>query len=243
VTHQQDDTANVPDQSVYGPSWYSATMVPAADRVPLTYDFDVEVCVIGGGLAGLTAAREIARRGWSVAVLETHRVAWNASGRNCGFVLPGYAVAMDQVIARVGVATQGAMVAPEAARLCAQTIRGTGMPRRAVNGWLKVSRPTRPRTHRRSGLTARCLAPRSKLGHQRVTLRTRHYFHAMHFRAPSMHPLNYALGLAAAAEQRAHLRRRRRSRSIRMAYASACHAAGAGRASHIVLACNVHLAP
>ncbi len=34
------------------------------------------------GLAGLTTAREIARRGWSVAVLEAHRIAWNASGRN-----------------------------------------------------------------------------------------------------------------------------------------------------------------
>src|SRR5262245_61180011 len=77
-------------------------MVPAPERGPLTFDLDVDVCVVGGGLAGLTTAREIARRGWSVAVLETRRIAWNASGRNDGFVLPGFAESMDRVVARVG---------------------------------------------------------------------------------------------------------------------------------------------
>ncbi len=77
-------------------------MVPAPERAPLTFDLDVDVCVIGGGLAGLTTAREIARRGWSVAVLETHRIAWNASGRNNGFVLPGFAELMERIVARVG---------------------------------------------------------------------------------------------------------------------------------------------
>ena len=57
----------------------------------LTVELDVDVCVVGGGLAGLTVARELARRGWSVAVLEARRIAWNASGRNTGFVLPGFA--------------------------------------------------------------------------------------------------------------------------------------------------------
>ena len=51
----------------------------------------------------------------------------------------------------------------------------------------------------------------------RDVLRSRHYFHAMHFpRAFHMHPLNYALGLAAAAEAggRAHLRRHASALSI-----------------------------
>ncbi len=57
-----------------GASWYAEAAVPAPERPRLTFDLDVDVCVIGGGLAGLTAAREIARRGWSVAVLEAqHR--------------------------------------------------------------------------------------------------------------------------------------------------------------------------
>ena len=58
-----------------------------------------EVCIIGAGLAGLTTARELALRGWSVAVIEARRIAWNASGRNTGFVLPGFAQDMDAVVA------------------------------------------------------------------------------------------------------------------------------------------------
>ena len=45
----------------------------------LSQDVDVDVCVVGAGLAGLTVAREVARKGWTVAVLEAKRVAWNAS--------------------------------------------------------------------------------------------------------------------------------------------------------------------
>ncbi|TMK17157.1 MAG: FAD-binding oxidoreductase [Alphaproteobacteria bacterium] len=56
-------------------------MVPASARGPLTFDLDVDVCVVGAGLAGLTAAREIARRGWSVVVVEGRRIAWSASGQ------------------------------------------------------------------------------------------------------------------------------------------------------------------
>src|SRR5206468_8550691 len=79
-------------------------MVSAPERAALTTSLDAEVCVVGAGLAGLTAAREIARRGWSVAVLEARRIAWNASGRNTGFVLPGFAQPIDTVARRVGLA-------------------------------------------------------------------------------------------------------------------------------------------
>ena len=77
-------------------TWYTDTMVPAPERGPVTSDIDVDVCVIGAGLAGLTTARELARRGWSVVVIEARDIAWNASGRNTGFVLPGFACDMDK---------------------------------------------------------------------------------------------------------------------------------------------------
>src|SRR5580692_8445036 len=93
---------SVSDQAGYQPSWYTATAVPRPERVPLTADLDVDVCVIGAGLAGLTTAREVARCGWSVAVLETGRIAGNASGRNCGFVLPGFGAGIDRIVERVG---------------------------------------------------------------------------------------------------------------------------------------------
>jgi glycine/D-amino acid oxidase-like deaminating enzyme len=90
------------EQSPYGPTWYAATMVAAPERRALTHDLDVDLCVIGGGLAGLTVAREVARRGWSVAVLEAERVGAQASGRNGGFVSPGFAERIDAIVARVG---------------------------------------------------------------------------------------------------------------------------------------------
>jgi len=71
-------------------SWYEATRVATRERGRLSFELDIDVCVIGAGLAGLTVAREIAKRGWSAAVLEAGHVAWAASGRNSGFVLPGF---------------------------------------------------------------------------------------------------------------------------------------------------------
>lgn len=249
---QQDDNASVPDQSVYGPSWYSATMVPGADRVPLTYDFDAEVCIIGGGLAGLTAAREIARRGWSVALLESRRIAWNASGRNCGFVLPGFAVAMDHVVERVGLDHAKALWSLSEAGLdyVRETIRETAMPGVApVNGWLKVSK-----TDKTEDAIADLKLYGQVLGAEiegwatervRDALRSLHYFHAMHFpRAFHIHPLNYALGLAAAAEQAgARIFEGTPALSIDPDGVRKRIATPHGRirASHIVLACNVHL--
>ena len=58
--------------------------------------------MIGAGLAGLTVARECARRGASVAVLEGRQVGWNASGHNLGTVMPGYGIPVSDLIERVG---------------------------------------------------------------------------------------------------------------------------------------------
>ncbi len=74
----------------------------ASGRPQLGFDLDVEVCVIGGGVAGLTIARECARRGTSVAVLEGRQVGWNASGHNLGTVMPGYGVPVSDLTERVG---------------------------------------------------------------------------------------------------------------------------------------------
>jgi glycine/D-amino acid oxidase-like deaminating enzyme len=75
----------------------------APERRRLTLDLDVDVCVVGAGLAGLTVALETARMGASVAVLESHHVGWNASAHHLGTVMPGYGVAIDDLIARLGV--------------------------------------------------------------------------------------------------------------------------------------------
>jgi glycine/D-amino acid oxidase-like deaminating enzyme len=76
----------------------------ASEHPPLAADIDVDVCVVGGGLAGLTVARELARRRWSVAVLEARRIAWNASGCGIGLVVPGFAQFPARIVERLGIA-------------------------------------------------------------------------------------------------------------------------------------------
>ena len=83
----------------------SATNGPDGDapfRARLSFDLDVDICVVGAGLAGLTVALEAARLGASVAVLEGRHVGWNASGHQLGTVMPGYSLPIGELIERVG---------------------------------------------------------------------------------------------------------------------------------------------
>ena len=72
------------------------------ERARLSFDLDVDIAVVGAGLAGLTVALEAARLGASVAVLEGRHVGWNASGHQLGTVMPGYGLPIGDLIARVG---------------------------------------------------------------------------------------------------------------------------------------------
>src|SRR4030088_3180979 len=74
--------------------------MPARSR--LSFDLDVDICVVGAGLAGLTVALEAARLGASVAVLEGRHIGWNASGHQLGTVMPGYGLPIGDLIARIG---------------------------------------------------------------------------------------------------------------------------------------------
>src|SRR3982075_691627 len=73
-----------------------------ATNGPTASDLDVDICVVGAGLAGLTVAREAARLGASVAVLEGRHIGWNASGHQLGTVMPGYSLPIGDLIARIG---------------------------------------------------------------------------------------------------------------------------------------------
>jgi glycine/D-amino acid oxidase-like deaminating enzyme len=62
------------------------------------------VAVIGGGYTGLAAARALARHGADVTVLERHTIGWGASGRNGGFVLPGFKPDVELLARQLGIA-------------------------------------------------------------------------------------------------------------------------------------------
>jgi glycine/D-amino acid oxidase-like deaminating enzyme len=196
------------DSKSYGQSWYAATKVDAPLRPALHVDLDIDVCVIGGGLAGLTTARELARSGWSVVLLEANRLAASASGRNTGFVLPGFASDADKIIARVGFERAKSLWALSQAGV--DYVRNAITDQAAVgiapqDGWVYVSKVddgddfvALVRLLNDLG----CEIESWPTERTRAILRSERYYNAVHYvKAVSIHPLNYALSLAAAAER------------------------------------------
>jgi glycine/D-amino acid oxidase-like deaminating enzyme len=71
------------------PSLWAATAPSAPATPPLEKDAEADICIIGGGYAGLSAALHLAERGVGVILLEAHEPGWGGSGRNGGQVIPG----------------------------------------------------------------------------------------------------------------------------------------------------------
>ena len=84
------------------PSYYRASANPHPDHPRLEGEHEADVCVIGAGFTGLSAALELAERGFSVAVLEAETVGWGASGRNGGQICSGFSSGMGKLEAQAG---------------------------------------------------------------------------------------------------------------------------------------------
>ena len=77
------------DRELTRDSYYLHTAPAWAPAPPLQGEVDCDVAVVGAGLAGLSAALELAARGLSVTVLEARQVGFGASGRNGGQAIHG----------------------------------------------------------------------------------------------------------------------------------------------------------
>ena len=86
----------------YPDTHYFRTMADIKERATLVGNEECETLIIGAGLAGLTTALELVRQGQSVIILEAKSVGFGASGRNGGFVSPGFATGHDKIAATVG---------------------------------------------------------------------------------------------------------------------------------------------
>ncbi len=189
-------------------SYYSRTANPAPARPVLDGEIEVDVGIVGGGLAGLSTALSLAERGRSVAVLEARRVAWGASGRNGGFIGPGFAAGLDSIVKRVGLdhARRLYGLTLDAVALVRQRLERHGIDCEPVHsGMLRAwwtddadePRRVRDRLHDTLGIELE-FWPRERL---RETLVTRRYHDALFYpRTFHFHPLNYALGIAGAIE-------------------------------------------
>jgi gamma-glutamylputrescine oxidase len=83
-------------------SYYEASVARPLSRGALISDVDADVCIVGGGLAGLSAAIDLRKRGFTVAVLEAKRMGWGASGRNGGQVIAGLACDIGVIEKQLG---------------------------------------------------------------------------------------------------------------------------------------------
>jgi glycine/D-amino acid oxidase-like deaminating enzyme len=186
--------------------WSEAVRPAAGPAAPLPDSTDV--AVVGGGYTGLSAARTLARHGARVTVLERHRVGWGASGRNGGFVLPGYQPEIEELARRYGVPRARALfeASLEAIafleRLVADEAIDCGFARRGA-----VTLAAKPGHLRGLERSRRVL--RDELGHETILLgpaelreeidSSRYHGGLLDPAAGSLHPARYCAGLAAAA--------------------------------------------
>ena len=233
-------------------SWYAATAVGMHEHPVLTEHVRADVCVIGGGFTGLSAALNLAEQGLDVVLLEAERIGFGASGRNGGHIGSGQRKDVLETEELFGFERSRELW--DLAEAAKQEIRDrvelhgidcdlqygqfVGVHKKGYVGW--------------PGELADALAERYDYPHARAVSReeVQSYVATNDFleglfdaQAMSMHPLNYALGLARAARD-AGVRIYERSRvSSYERNDPAMVKAGNGsvRASFIVLACNGYL--
>ncbi|KQS98324.1 MULTISPECIES: NAD(P)/FAD-dependent oxidoreductase [unclassified Rhizobium] len=194
--------------SALPPSLYSDTAHPAPVTPPIDSDRTVSVAIVGGGIAGLSAALHLAEAGVDTCVLEAHEPAWGASGRNGGQVNPGLKFNPDDLLTRFGDDLGRRMIAMAwgAPDFTFDLIRRLGIDCNArQNGTLRAA--TNAVTNDALRITAaQCAAhgmPTRLLdadAMQSATGSDRYPAAMLDPRGGDLHPLNYARGLAAAAQ-------------------------------------------
>ncbi len=86
----------------YPPSWYAASCSELDHQPALAESVSCDVCIIGAGFTGLSAALTLVASGVDVVLLDAHRVGWGASGRNGGQLGSGQRLEQDELEERYG---------------------------------------------------------------------------------------------------------------------------------------------
>ena len=236
----------------YPPSWYAATANSLPPFEPLDDNRTADVCIVGGGYTGLSAALHLAGAGRNVVLLEAHRVGFGASGRNGGQLGSGLRVPQITLERMLG--------ADDARKLWTLAEDGKALVRNLVESH-SIACDLRPGvlSTASSAVDVRDLHNHAEYlarnyGYDLVEALDRDACHAL---CPSpayrggildsgaghLHPLNFALGLAkAAADAGAVIHETTRVDRIR--YDSGIKAitpTGTVKARFLLLACNGYL--
>src|SRR6202790_2283640 len=87
----------------YLDTYYTASAPRPPPTAPLAGTLSADVCVVGGGIAGCSAALALAERGYRVVLLEAQRIGWGASGRSGGQAIFGTAAEQAKLEQLVGI--------------------------------------------------------------------------------------------------------------------------------------------
>ncbi len=239
------------DRDLATQSYYAATAVPGGAWPALAGDVDCDVAVVGGGLAGVSAALELAERGWSVRLLEAQTIGFGASGRNGGQAIHGLACDPATIEQQLGLddARRVWAMSIEALDLIRERIRRHGIGCDWRDGWLGVATSARKArallawADRIERVYAYRLQPIAAADLRQWVASGRFHGGVHDPRSGHLHPLNYTLGLAhAAAAAGATLHERTPVLALQPgARVRLATAQGTVGARHVLLAGNVYL--
>lgn len=236
----------------YPASYYAATKAPLDAFPTLQGAVQADVGIVGGGYTGLSAALHLAQRGYSVALLEAHKIGFGASGRNGGQV--GSGQRQDQVWIEKAVGKEHARrlwdLAEESKSLVKSLIRDHDMPVTFHPGiahacWSEAEvRDTHhyaEKLQRDYGYTH--LEPLDRDGIRRLIGSPVYKGGEIDRDAGHVHPLNFAVGLAtAAAKAGAAIYENSEVLRIDHGPTATVHSAqGQVRCKHLILAANGYL--
>ena len=192
-------------------SYYNASVsVNLAPTTPLAGEVQADVCVVGGGITGCSAALHLAERGYRVVLLEAGEVGFGASGRSGGQILPGLGTGLDVIEKALGRERTRDIweMSRESVRLTADLIRRHDIPCDLAWGYLHAAVKSRHVRELRAfqEQMARDYDYPSLSFLEGEALRehvvTDAYPAALHdAEGGHLHPLNYTLGLALAAQR------------------------------------------
>lgn len=110
-------------------SYYAASANPSPARAELTGSNEVDICIIGAGYSGLSTGLHLVEKGYKVAIIEGARVGWGASGRNGGQIVNGLNASLQTIRKRYGqdTATFVAGLVQEGGEIIRERVRTYGI--------------------------------------------------------------------------------------------------------------------
>ena len=233
----------------HAPSWFAETAGPLPDHPPLAGEARADVCVVGGGYAGLSAALHLAERGVRVVLLEANRIGWGASGRNGGQLGVGPRADIRKYEAMVGQddARKVWEISLAANRLVRDLVARHRIDCDLADGYLEaawrradIDDMARYTTHVAEAYGHPGLELLDRAGVAALIGTERYHGGFVDRLGGHLHPLKYALGLGrAAAAAGAVLHERTQARRVAPGLVETD--GGAVRADHVLIACNGYI--